>query len=146
MAIKPITAALLALAAAGCASPGPVYVAPPFQATGPGVLQGTQCLDPDFARSWINLDRRTLLVDAGRYKYRLEVASACSALDYSHVLRFRGDPISGRVCGGAFDAILTRDYPCRIERMDQIDKAQYRAMLEHRAQARKRPRPRPVGH
>jgi hypothetical protein len=100
------------------------------------VLRGTQCLDPDFARGWTHWDDRTSLVDAGRKKYRVEFQHRCWGLDWSHVLAFRGDPISGRVCGGAFDAVLTRDVPCPIGRMDLISKEEYQAMLDDRARER----------
>ena len=101
-------------------------------------LRGSQCLDPDFARNWIELDDRTILVDAGRNRYRIEVAPACSSLSFTSLLVFRGDPISGRVCGNLGDAILTRDYPCKIERMQLISKAEYKQAVDDRAAERKR--------
>ena len=102
------------------------------------ILRGSQCLDPDFARSWVELDDRTVLVDAGRNKYRIEVGGACTSLSFTPLLVFRGDPVSGRVCGGLGDAILTRDYPCRIERMQLISKAEYKQAIDDRAAERKR--------
>ena len=101
-------------------------------------LRGSQCLDPNFARNWIELDDRTILVDAGRNRYRIEVAPACSSLSFTPLLVFRGDPISGRVCGNLGDAILTRDYPCKIERMQLISKAEYKQAVDDRAAERKR--------
>ncbi len=102
------------------------------------ILRGAQCLDPNFARGWVELDDRTILVDAGRNKYRIEVASACTSLGFSSLLVFRGDPVSGRVCGNLGDAILTRDYPCKIERMQLISKAEYKQAVDDRAAERKR--------
>lgn len=102
------------------------------------ILRGSECLDPDFARGWVELDDRTLLVDAGRNKYRIEVGGACTSLSFTPLLAFRGDPVSGRVCGSIGDAILTRDYPCRIERMQLISKAQYKQAIDDRAAERKR--------
>jgi len=102
------------------------------------ILRGSQCLDPDFARGWVELDDRTILVDAGRHKYRIEVGGACTSLSFSSVLVFRGDPVSGRVCGNLGDAILTRDYPCKIERMQLISKAEYKQAIDDRAAERKR--------
>lgn len=101
------------------------------------VLRGAQCLDPGMARSWIDIDDDTLLVDAGRYKYRIQVSGACSALDWSPVLLFRGDPVTGRVCGSLGDAILTRDYPCTIVDMQLLDKDQYKALVRDYEDARK---------
>lgn len=106
-------------------------------------LRGSECLDPDMARSWIDLDGRTILVDAGRHKYRIEVSPACSALGYSSMLGFKGDPISGRVCGVLGDAVVTREYSCRIEHMELIDKAQYKQALEDRKLKRRK---KPVSH
>jgi hypothetical protein len=100
-------------------------------------LRGAQCLDPERARTWINEDDRHLLVDSGRYKYRIEVAPACTALGYSQLIGFRGDPVLGRVCGGLGDAVLTRDYPCRIERMELLSKEQYRQAVKDRHSYRK---------
>jgi hypothetical protein len=146
-----LAAALAAAMCAGCASTardassasgasGAVAVAPALASEGRGrqTLRGAQCLDPAMARSWVDLDRDTLLVDAGRYKYLIEVSGACSAVGWSHLLMFRGDPISGRVCGNIGDAILTRDYPCTIQGLRLLDKEQYQALLEERETRRKR--------
>ena len=100
-------------------------------------LQGAQCLDPEQARGWTLVDSDHLLVDAGRYKYRIEVASACTALGYSQVIAFRGDPIGGRVCGSVHDAVVTRDYPCRIDRLELLSKEQYQQALKDYDAARK---------
>lgn len=112
----------------------------PAPAAAPNFLRGSDCLDPDMARSWIEIDNRTLLVDAGRRKYRIEISPACSALGYSPWLGFKGDPVNGRVCGTLGDAVVTRDYTCRIQRMELLDKAQYKLALEQRkSKSRQRP-------
>jgi hypothetical protein len=137
-----ISLAIATLAAAGvaCAStPRPAPVAP-VAADGSHFLRGRECLEPSMARSWTDLDNDTVLVDAGRYRYRIQVAGACSALRWTQVLAFRGDPVGGRVCGGVGDAILTRDYPCAIRGMQLLDKDEYKALLQQRADARKRKR------
>ena len=90
------------------------------------ILRGSQCLDPNFARGWVELDDRTILVDAGRNRYRIEVGGACTSLSFSSLLVFRGDPVSGR------------DYPCKIERMQLISKAEYKQAIDDRAAERKR--------
>ena len=115
----------------------------PVLAAAPAYLRGSDCLDPNMARSWIELDNRTILVDAGRHKYRMEISGACSALGFSPYLGFKGDPISGRVCGILSDSIVTRDYTCRIERMELLDKEQYKQALESRKSSRRR---KPVSH
>lgn len=115
--------------AANTATPAPV--------SGYKPLPPAQCLDPDRARAWTQLDNGDLMVDAGRDKYRVKVASACTALSYSNILGFRGDPISGRVCGNIRDAVLTRDYPCKIESMQRLSKEEYDAVLKADKEARK---------
>jgi hypothetical protein len=115
----------------------------PALAAAPGSLRGADCLDPNMARSWIELDSRTILVDAGRRKYRMEISPACSALGFSPYLGFKGDSINGRVCGILGDSIVTRDYTCRIERMELLDKEQYKQALESRKSKR---RQKPVSH
>jgi hypothetical protein len=133
--------AVLCAALCACASapaPAPARAAVSDSTGGRHFLRGAQCLDPAMARSWIDLGRDTLLVDAGRYKYRIGISGACSAVTWSPVLLFRGDAVSGRVCGNIGDAILTRDYPCTITDMQLLDKQQYKALLEERDAGRKR--------
>lgn len=102
------------------------------KAVRPPPLRGAQCLDPRQARSWIDLDGDRLLVDAGRHRYLLHIGSACTALGYSTALDFRGDRISGRVCGTLGDEVITRDYPCRIESIELLSKEQYKQALDQR--------------
>lgn len=139
MDAKALVPTLLLAAVAGCASTSSPPAAQPTADAAPRqVLRGAECLDPDMARSWIDLDSNTLLVDAGRYKYRMEVSAACTAMDWSHTLVFRGDPVTGRVCGSLGDAILTRDYPCTIRSLQLLDKEEYQALVKDREARRKR--------
>lgn len=101
------------------------------------LLRGSECLDPQRARGWTQLDDGDLLVDAGRQKYRVTLISACTAAGYTNAIQFRGDPVSGRVCGSIHDQVITRDYPCRIERMELLDKAQYELALKEDREIRK---------
>lgn len=130
--LAPAFAAVVALLAASgsAASPGPVA-----SASG-NFLRGAQCLDPTFARGWVYLDDRNILVDAGRYRYRIELSASCREIASTPVITFRGDPISGRVCGGPFDAVVTRAYPCGIQRMELLSKEQYKALESQRARER----------
>lgn len=105
----------VSLVAVGCAS----TPSTPRPATW---LRGADCLDPGTARSWHDVSATELLVDAGRRKYRLTVSAACTRLGLGPVLRFDGDPISGRVCGTPSDAVLLDDgQRCPIERMELVD-------------------------
>ena len=107
------------------------------QAAPRALLLGAQCLDPAFARGWVYLDDRHILVDAGRYRYRIEFSSSCQDIGWTPVIGFRGDPVGGRVCGGPFDAVLTRDIPCRIQHMDVITRDQYNAIESQHSRDRK---------
>lgn len=80
------------------------------------------CLDSDRVRNWVVLDDQTLLLDAGRKKYRVDLMSYCVNLSISPVLRFKGDPTSGRICNGTLDAIIVGNEMCRISKIEEIDK------------------------
>lgn len=92
-------------------------------------LHGSQCLDPTRARGWTHLDDSHILIDAGRDKYWVEFYATCPGLGFTTNILFRGDPISGRVCGSFTDSVLTREQPCRIERMKLLSKQEYRRAL-----------------
>ena len=96
-------------------------------------LHGSDCLEPSSARGFVGLDDRHLLIDAGRNRYLIQVAPACRDLESASAVGFRGDPISGKVCGGIFDAVVIRGKtPCRIERMALLSKEQYKAAVDDR--------------
>jgi hypothetical protein len=88
-------------------------------------LTSGNCLDTSRIRGWSSIDDNLILVDDGRHKYRIEVAPGCNALKFTHSIAFKGDPISGRVCGLG-DEIVTRDYPCNIQRMELLTTQQYK--------------------
>ena len=142
-ALTRTAAAALCAVLCGCASSLPL---PPSrlalaEPTGERhFLRGVECLDPRMARGWVDLGRGVLLVDAGRFKYRVELAHDCPAVGWTPQLLFRGDPIGGRVCGGGSDAILTRDYTCSIGDMRLLSDEQYRALLnDYDARRKRRP-------
>lgn len=80
------------------------------------------CLDSKRVRNWIVINDETLLLDAGRRKYRVNLQQSCSSLSTSPTLQFKSDPISGRICGSTLDAIRVRGEQCRISRIEEIDK------------------------
>lgn len=79
------------------------------------------CFDSQRVRNWIAIDEETLLIDAGRKKYRMHLRDSCSRMSTSATLRFKGDPISGRVCG-SLDAIYVEGERCRISGIEEIDR------------------------
>lgn len=83
------------------------------------------CLDSSRVRNWIVLNDETLLLDAGSNKYRVSLQQSCINLDTSPTLQFKGDPITGRICGSSLDAIRIQGELCRISKIEKIDKQTY---------------------
>jgi len=137
MNIRRRLALALALAVACAANAGASPVDPRPR---PPLLRGGDCLDPDFARGFTNLADHTLLVDTGRHAYRLEVSRSCWDIRFTPFVTFRGDPVSNRVCGTAFDAIIPRNgIPCRIQRLELLTREQYKqALADYSAERRAR--------
>jgi hypothetical protein len=99
-------------------------------------LTGGDCLDSNRIRGWTAVDDRLILVEDVRHKYRVEVAPGCQALKFTHSVAFKGDPTFGRVCGLG-DEIVTKDYPCAIERMELLTDAQYKQAKDNYRAERK---------
>src|SRR5687768_13419253 len=117
-------AAIAALALGACTSqPGSNTRAAPAAYGTPA------CFDPAFARGFQTIGHDILLIDAGSRHYRVELDGTCHRLDWSAALAFKGDPITGRVCGRFGDAVFARDQECRIHRVDSITKDLYLELL-----------------
>ena len=84
------------------------------------------CLDSSRVRAWVVVNDETLLLDAGRNKYRVSLQQSCFNLSTSPTLQFKGDPIIGRICGSSLDAIRIQGEQCRISKIEKIDKQIYR--------------------
>lgn len=80
------------------------------------------CVDTSRVRNWIVVNDETLLLDVGRKKYRVNLQQSCFNLSISPTLQFKGDPISGRICGSSLDAIRVRGEQCRILKIEEIDR------------------------
>ncbi|HMB55754.1 MAG TPA: DUF6491 family protein, partial [Arenimonas sp.] len=100
-------------------------------------LRGQECLNPVMARSFVFVDDQHVLVDAGQRKYRIEVSRSCTALSYTNQLAFRGDPATNQVCGSIGDAIITRDYPCKINRIELLSSAEHKQAVQDAEAERK---------
>lgn len=96
------------------------------------------CLDPTRVRSWNDIDSTTLLVDAGRRKFRLELTTACPELSFDHTILLVGDSVSGRICGTIGESVVARGRSCRIARVIPIDAETYERMSsgKHKREAR----------
>lgn len=89
------------------------------------VLKGADCLDPSAARGWQYVDSHQLLVDAGRRKYRILLSGFCTDLGHADSVAFRGDAVSGRVCGHVGERVVLKRMDCRIDRVELIDADTY---------------------
>lgn len=92
------------------------------------------CLDPDRSRGWHLIDSDEILVDAGRQKFHLTLAPACTDLNYTHAIAFRSGDGFGRVCGGPLDTLempgrALIGVPCRIVKVTPLTKEQYKARM-----------------
>lgn len=83
------------------------------------------CLDSSRVRAWVVVDDETLLLDSGRNKYRVHLQQSCFNLSTSPTLQFKGDPITGRICGSSLDAIYIPGEQCKISKIEKIDKQTY---------------------
>jgi hypothetical protein len=97
------------------------------------------CLEPSRARSFAVLDDDVLLVDAGAEHYRLQLEPACIGIDFEVALRFRGDPVTGRICGYARDAVLTERGDCGIDRVEWISREEYDRLAAPKSAAKEEP-------
>ncbi|MFY2764427.1 DUF6491 family protein [Arenimonas sp. MALMAid1274] len=126
----------LALATAFAVRPGRAAEDPAADATPVAkrtLLRGPDCLEPAAARDWQYVDSDQLVVDAGRRKYRMHLAGACTELGSAKKLKFRGDAVSGRICGNVGERIEFGIASCRIDRVELIDAETYRAATERRS-------------
>lgn len=122
--MRPSTIALPALLLLACQA---AVAAAPAAAEGTQApLAAADCLSPSSVRSWHYVDSRELLVDAGRRKYRITLAESCTDLGSAPSIVFRGDSVSGRVCGHFGERVVTRHGSCRIQRLELMDEASYR--------------------
>jgi len=128
-----LAAALPGLAAAATTkttpTPAPAAATTPvatggLDATPAKKLEGNQCLSPAQVRSTVTLSDREVLVDGGRYRYRIITEANCSDLAETIDVRFRGGAMSTKVCGGGDvrEAVISKKDVCRIGRIEIIEK------------------------
>jgi hypothetical protein len=117
----PIALACLVLLAPAARSSDTSNDAPRSNPAPRNALTGADCLNPSAARAWHVASGNQLLVDAGRRKYRITLWEACTELGQSGTISFRGDAVSGRVCGNVGERVQLRRSSCRIDRVELID-------------------------
>lgn len=125
--MRPSSLALLALALALPLAVQATDAVPAAAGSTQTPLRGADCLDPARTRSYLMTGDKEVIVDAGKRKYRLSIGQSCPALSYTQAISFRGDQIDGRLCGGLNDAVVTSDYPCKVDRVELITDEQYKA-------------------
>lgn len=98
------------------------------------------CIDPSQVRSWNDVDSTTLVIDAGRRKFRVDLVTACPDLSFGYAVHLAGDPIHGRICGNIGERVIVRGRSCSIGRVYPIDAETYRKMSsgEYRREQRAR--------
>jgi hypothetical protein len=117
-------AATLALALAACASGTTNNQA--YQATSAPPTQGhSGCFDPSNARGFTPVGDDVLLVDTGTNHYRVQLDATCFGTDFAPAMQFRGDSITGRICGRFGEAVVWSQHECRIQRVDWITPEEY---------------------
>lgn len=87
------------------------------------------CLYPQDVRTWHNSQDGALFVDGGRHKYRVDLWGECRD-NLGVSLVFRGDSITGRVCGNPGDKVIfgslgARQGGCDIRDVRIIDDETY---------------------
>lgn len=111
------------------------------QAASPRIATGhAGCFDPQMARGFAPVGDDVLLVDMGANHYRVQLDATCFGADFAPAMHFKGDPISGRVCGRFGDSVSWTHHECRIQRVDWITPEEHEALL-HPAKVEDAPAP-----
>jgi hypothetical protein len=105
------------------------------QAASPRAATGhAGCFDPRMARGFAPVGDDVLLVDMGANHYRVQLDATCFGADFAPAMHFKGDPISGRVCGRFGESVSWTHHECQIQRVDWITPEEHEALL-HPAKA-----------
>ncbi len=90
-------------------------------------LPAAQCLRTDNALDWQKLDDRHILVRNLGRNYVLRLATLCLGLDDTASIDLAGAGMN-RICGRLGEYVIARGERCRIETVDLVDEATYRAL------------------
>ena len=117
----------LVLALAACASGS---TGGDRQASSPRTSTGhASCFDPRSARGFAPVGDDVLIVDTGTNHYRLQLDATCFGADFAPAMQFRGDSITGRICGHLGDKVVWTHHECGIQDVDWISKEEHDALL-----------------
>jgi hypothetical protein len=123
------TAALLALALAACASGS--NTAASDQPAGHRVATRGHagCFDPHAARGFTPIGDDVLLVDTGTNHYRVQLDATCFGADFAPAMQFKGDSITGRICGNFGEKVFWTHHECGIQDVEWITPEEHAALL-----------------
>jgi hypothetical protein len=131
--------AVLTLALGACAG-GRATGSHPQEASARAASGHAGCFDPRMARGFAPVGDDVLLVDMGANHYRVQLDATCFGADFAPAMHFKGDPISGRVCGRFGESVSWTHHECQIQRVDWITPEEHEALL-HPAKAEGTPSP-----
>lgn len=121
-------AALLALALGACASNS--NTADSGQASSPRTTKGHPgCFDPRSARGFTPVGDDVLIVDTGTNHYRVQLDATCFGADFAPAMQFRGDSITGRICGNFGEKVVWTHHECGIQDVEWITPEEHAALL-----------------
>jgi hypothetical protein len=120
--------AVLALALVACASDS--RTAADGKAASPRATTGhAGCFDPRSARGFTPVGDDVLLVDTGTNHYRVQLDATCFGADFAPAMQFRGDAISGRICGNFGEKVVWSHHECGIHDVEWITPEEHAALL-----------------
>lgn len=103
----------------------------PVPADGPATrttLPAAQCLRTDSAVDWQKLDDRHVLVRHVGRNYLLRLATVCLGIEDATRIDLAGAGMN-RICGRLGEYVIARGDRCRIDTIELIDEATYRALV-----------------
>jgi hypothetical protein len=120
----------LVLALAACASGNTSNQA--YQASGQpvaGAKGHAGCFDPRNARGFAPVGDDVLLVDTGTNHYRVQLDATCFGTDFAPGMQFKGDAITGRICGNFGEKVMWSHHECGIQDVEWITPEEHAALL-----------------
>ena len=120
-------AALLLLGACATGNSGS---ADGSQAASPRTARGhSSCFDPRNARGFTPVGDDVLVVDTGANHYRVQLDGTCFGTDFAPAMQFRGDSITGRICGHFGEKVVWTHHECGITDVEWITPEEHAALL-----------------
>src|SRR5687768_7759768 len=122
-------AAVLALVLGACASSTRTADSGPAASPRTATRGHAGCFDPRSARGFTAVSDDTLVVDTGSNHYRVRLDATCFGADFAPAMQFRGDSITGRICGNFGDKVVWTHHECGIQDVEWITPEEHDALL-----------------